>query len=322
MALPQQVQAALDAADATLAAANAPAPDTSPAEQVDPTAPQPDPFGQSAPAPVEAQEVAPTQNIAPKPDEWEARYKSLQGIFNKTVPELQQQVKSLQSALTTAVERLNKASEVKEQAPAQQQAVDPKDIDNFGQDLVDMVSRVAGQSIGRAAQALDATVNDIKARIAQLEPVVQGTSQQVAVTAEQTFFDAVTKVVPNWEEVNTHPSFLAWLDEADPVYGVPRRAALKHARDGLNAQHAIAVFKAFLGPQQAAPKGPDPLDKQVSPSSAATVTPVQTAKQAISQADIVRFYDDVRRGNYRGQDAEIARIEQLINTAIAEGRVR
>ena len=319
MALPSQVQAALDAAEATLAATNAPsAPDVSPVEPALDAQPQPDPFGDAT-----QPEAAPVAPPAPQPkdDVWEARYKSLQGLFNKEVPELQHKVKTLQSNLDEAISRLNRASEQQESRPAQQPTADPKDVDNFGQDLVDMVSRVSAQSIGQLSKVFEGKVAQFESQIAALEQSLKGATQQVAMTAEQSFFDRVTKLVPNWEEVNTQPAFIAWLNEVDPVYGVARQAALQRAQDGLNADHAAAVFKAFLGPQPTAKKV-DPLDSQVSPRGAATVAPTAVEKPIITAAQITTFYDDVRKGNYRGNDAEVARIELLINTALAEGRVR
>jgi len=320
MALPQQVQAALDAAETTLATINAPsANEASPVEPALDAQPQPDPFG-SAPQP-QAAPVEPPAPAVTKPDPWEARYTSLRGLFEKTVPELQGQVKTLQSNLTDAITRLNQASETQESQPAQPPAADPRDAENFGQDLVEMVSRVASQAIGRTAQTFDAKVAQFEQQMARLETAVQGTTQQVAVTAEQAFFDRVTKLVPNWDQVNVDPAFVAWLQGIDPVYGLARQAALNRAQESLNADHAAAVFQAFIGPQQAAPKEPDPLDKQMSPRSATSVQPTSAQPQMISQADVTKFYDDARRGLYRGNEAEYARIEQLINAALAESRI-
>jgi len=320
MGLPKQVQAALDAADLALAEANGEPPTSQ--DQAEPVQDVADPFAsQSNPEPqVSVEETPPAPQ--PKDDVWQARYLSLKGIFEKEVPQLQHQVKVLQSDLSTAVERLNRASEQKEQTPEQPQVADPRDVENFGADLVDMVSRVASQAIGRASQVLDAKIAQFESQIAQLSDAMKGTTQQVAVTAEQSFFDRVTKLVPTWEQTNADPSFLAWLAEVDPVYGMNRQAALDRARSELNAEQAAAVFNAYLGPKKAAPKGPDPLDKHVSPRSASTAAPAPiTDKPVITQAQVTAFYDAERRGAYRGNEAEFLRLEGIINAALAEGRI-
>ena len=320
MALPRQIQAALDAADATLAATNGTPPIAAPQVAVAQADPPPPELIERAPVLVEAPAEPPKPQ--PQKDVWEERYKSLQGLFNQQVPTLQEKVKTLQTNLDEAINRLNRASEQQERQPEKPQAADPKDVENFGADLVDMVSRVAGQAIGRAAQVLDSKVAQLDAQIAQLQATVKGTTQQVAMTAEQSFFDRVTKLVPEWEQVNTDPAFLAWLAETDPVYGINRQAALQKAQDSLNADHAAAVFKAFLGPQKTAPRAADPLDSQISPKSAATAQPTPVEVQVLTQAQITKFYDDVRRGMYRGNEVEATRLEQIINAALAEGRVR
>jgi len=321
MALPKQVEAALAAADATLAAANGTNQDTAVLEATpaQDDQPQPDPF-QQAPQLEAAPETPPA--TAEKPDAWEQRYRVLQGKYDAEVPRLHHQVRDLQTDLRAAIERMDAASKAKESVPEQPQVADPRDVENFGADLVDMVSRVASQAIGRASQVLDAKIAQFESQIAQLSDAMKGTTQQVAVTAEQSFFDRVTKLVPTWEQTNADPSFLAWLAEVDPVYGMNRQAALDRARSELNAEQAAAVFNAYLGPKKAAPKGPDPLDKHVSPRSASTAAPAPiTDKPVITQAQVTAFYDAERRGAYRGNEAEFLRLEGIINAALAEGRI-
>lgn len=312
MALPPQVQAALDAADATLNAVNAAQP-----QEVFAEADAAQPFEEQAPPP----EVAPVAPEPPKDDLWEKKYRVLQGKYDAEVPNLHHKVRDLETNLRTAIERMNAASEAKERQPEPTTAADTKDIDNFGGDLVDMVSRVAGGAIGQAARAFEAKANALEQKIAQLAEQLSGTHQQVAMTAEQAFFDRVTKLVPNWEAVNVDPAFLAWLSEVDPVYGFTRQAALENAQKALNPDRASAVFQAFIGPQKAAPRV-DPLANQVSPRSSASVAPSPTDKPVFTQAQVTYFYDQVRQGVYRGNEAEQQRIEQLINTALSEGRIR
>lgn len=319
MALPPQVQAALAAAEATLAEVNAPPVQSFDEPAADTSANQ-DPFETQAQAAPQPEVEAPAPVAPPKQvDEYEARYKTLQGIFNKTVPELQGRVKDLESNLSDAVARLNRASAEKEQAPTPTVA-EPKDVDNFGSDLVEMVQRVAQSHLAHAAQVIDAKVAEIDQKIAALAQQLSGTTQAVAVNVENAFFERLTKALPEWESINADPGFLAWLAEEDPVHGVARQHALNEAQKQLNSERALAVFRAYAGPAKAAPKV-DPLEKQMSPRSASSAEPVAAEKTTVSQAQITTFYNEVRQGRYRGNEAEAARIEQIINTALAEGRV-
>lgn len=312
MALPPQIQAQVDAADATLAALNKPAEDL---QTQDPTPDQP------APKEVEPQpQAAAPAPTAPQPDPWEHKYKTLQGRYNSDVPKLQAQVSELKTQLETAIAKLEEVAKpaVQEKKPV----ADPQDVEAFGQDLVDMVQRVAERMFGGAAAESQRQAAAFEQRLVKLEGALKGTTETVAMTAEQAFFDRLTKLVPNWEEINVNQAFLAWLAEVDPVYGQPRQAALDVAQQSLNSDRAANVFKAFKATLPQAPKS-NPVDKQVSPKAAASAAPTGTeTKPVITQAQIKAFYDDVAKGLYRGRPQEVQQIEAKINAAIAEGRVR
>ena len=315
MALPPAIQAQVEAADAALAAMNQPP--AAPQETVEALTPDQPKTPEVEPQP-QAAAPAPAQ---PQVDPWEHKYRTLQGRYNSDVPKLQTQVTELKTQLEQAIVRLNEAA--KPQAPQEKKPVaDPQDVEAFGQDLVDMVQRIAERMFGGAASEFQRQAAQFEQRLARLEGTLKGTTETVAATAEQAFFDRLTKLVPNWEEVNTNQAFLDWLAEIDPVYGQPRQAALDVAQQSLNSERAANVFKAFLATLPQAPKS-NPVDKQVSPKAAASAAPTGTDnKPIITQAQIKAFYDDVAKGLYRGRPQEVQQIEAKINAAIAEGRVR
>ena len=314
MALPKPIQAQVEQADAVIAAMNQP--EEAPVNLAE-LANQPD--TQSAePQPAVATPPAP----APQPDNWEHKYKTLKGRYNSDVPRLQSEVGELKGQLQQAIAKMNELTKAPEKPKEEPKPVaDPKDVEAFGEDLVSMVQRVAERMFGDAARAIREQAAAFDQRITRVEETLKGTSQTVAVTAEQAFFDRLTKLVPNWEEINANQAFLDWLGEIDPVYGQPRQAALNVAQQSLNAERAAAVFKAFAGTLPQAPKA-DPVGKQVTPKAVAATAPTPSDKPVLTQKQITAFYDDVRRGAFRGKEAEAQRIEAMINAAIAEGRVR
>lgn len=316
--LPKAVQRQLDAADALLAGTNQP---------VAPATPQPSPLADPAPVepkPVEPQVQEPAQPT-PKPvteDTWEHRYKSLQGIFNQKVPELQSQNRELAAKLQTFAEKLETLE--KQQTPAQPQApvLDPKDVSEFGQDLVEMVQRQTQAVLGSVVGRVDQVVATFEQRLTKLEQALKGTEATVTMTAEEVFFTKLTALVPDWEQINTNDKFLAWLSEVDPVYGAPRQAALEAAQSRSDVVRVANVFKAFKAQAPQPPKQ-DALERQVSPSAAASSAPPAPAEKPILSAKQVEvFYHDVATGKYRGRLDEMTRLEQMINEAMAEGRIR
>lgn len=325
MALPAAIQAQVEQADALLAAMNAP-PEAGAAPEQTPAAAEPAP--QTAPTESvvpQAETQTPAVPLKPAPEEtWESRYKTLHGIFNREIPTLQQTVKDLTRRLEQTELARTEADKPKPESAAHKPEADPKDVENFGSDLVDMVQRVAERTFGGVAQRVDAEVSKFAERLTALEQQLAGTTRSVAVTAEEKFFDKLGAKVPNWEAINTDPRFLEWLQVVDPVYGIPRQVALSNAREQLDAARAINVFSAFLEPNiPNSPTAPNPVDKQVSPrTGAANPAPVQPAQQHMTQKQISDFYNDMARRRYAGREAEAVEIERAINLAIAEGRVR
>lgn len=324
MALPTQVQAQLDAANRTLETLNNPAPPATPSDPAtlaanDPpaTAPQAAPEPPATPAPAVPQ---------PKTDDdktWEERYKALKGLYNKQVPELQQQVKNLTARLDEAVKRLDAPPAQPPQQPPAPTA-DPQDIEAFGEDLVNMVKRTAERMFGGAANQMHEMLSRIDDRLTQVENNLKGTAQTAGQAAEMAFFDRLTKLVPNWEEINEDERFKAWCLEIDPAFGVPRQRGLQAAQDALDADRVAAFLRLYLGNQPTPPKATTPpVDTQVSPRAVASAPPpAPTTKPVLTTQQVDLFYREVAQGKWRGREAEQQRIEQVINEALAEGRIR
>lgn len=316
--LPRALQRQLEEAEALLEGFNPTVETPEPAAQ--PPDAEPEQAAVPTQPPTEAAETPPSTPTPPD-DVWERKYKTLQGLFNAEVPKLQRQNQELTGQLHDAIARVDKLVEGKKEAP-QQPSVDPRDAETFGSDLVEMVQRQMQSVLGSTAQKLDGVVAAFEARLGQVEQALKGTTQTVAVTAEEMFFNKLAQTVPDWEQVNANEAFLAWLSEVDPVYGQPRQAALSAAQQAMDVQRVIAVFNAF---KATLPKPPAPsaaLAKQVSPKGAPTAPPTPTDKPVISELEITQFYKEMATGKYRGREAEANQVEQIINEAIAEGRVR
>lgn len=321
--LPPAVQAQLEAAERMEQALQAQTSEHTPAEQT-PAEPEPQ---QTAPSTPEQTTAPANPPPAPEPQagsEWKQKYDTLAGKYTSEVPTLQRQLRDSESQRQQMLAQLNeltrKVSELSAPKPqeVQTQAIDPKDAENFGADLVEMVSRVATSVVG-------AKVDQVVERLSRLEQQLTGVAKSTSTTAEQAFATQLTMAVPDWQAVNAQPEFLAWLQEADPVYGITRQQSLDDAAARLDLGRVVAVFKAFAAsraPVQAVQTPPSDLARQVAPATAPAVsTPVAATPGALSVRDIEQFYDAVRRGEYRGREQDVARREAEINAAIATGRL-
>jgi hypothetical protein len=246
----------------------------------------------------------------------EQKYRTLQGIhrgLTEKVGTLEAEVQALRAKVS--------APPPPAPTPAPQPAADPKDVEAFGLDMVSMVQRTTEAYLTAARQAIEQRFAAIEGAVEALKQTLQGTSQAVAQTAEEAFFEKLTQLVPDWLRVNASQEFLAFLAEADPIYGVPRQAALDAAQAKNDANRAANVFKAFIAtlpPPPATPPSESP-----SPRGAGSPPPPPAPQaQLVPQSEITAFYNDVARGKWRGRDQERLTKEAFYNAAIAEGRVR
>lgn len=299
MQLPPRVQAQLQAAEALEAA------DQAARAQVPPALSSVPPLLTAVAAPVA---VAPPQAVAPAPapaapkDDFEHKYRVLQGMYAADVTQLKASVK----ALTDQVQSRQAPAAPQEQAPA----VDPRDVEAFGNDMMDMVRRY-----------VTAAVDTLAARVQALEAQQGSVTQDMAATKDQQFYTLLDNLVPSWRAVNETQAWLTWLGVVDEVYGVQRQKALDHAFANLNAAQVAKVFSAYIASIPVAPATPS-LENQITPDGAGNqAPPAAEAKPILSERAITAFYNDMARGNYRGREAEAESIEAQINAAVAEGRV-
>lgn len=317
--LPESIRRQIEEAEALEKQLYGQAPEEGNTEPVD-DAPQ-DEDVQAVSEEPEAQPVEP-QPQDDEEDKFRRRYEVLKGKYDAEVPRLSHQVRELNENLQRAMQEI----EMLRQAPQAPQKVEEKpdnDAEVFGEDLVEAVDRRAEKK----ARALVAEQTaELKQYIEQLEARLGNVNQQVAVSAQDRFYSRLGQLVPDYEAVNGDEGFLNWLGQVDPVYGVPRQAALDAAAQAMDADRVANVFMAYkslTGKQtQAAQKQQvrQELERQVAPSrtQASAATPQQG--KIWTKAEFERAYDPrtIRELGQERADALVAEAE----VALAEGRVQ
>ncbi len=318
MKLPRSIQAQVEAVEAIEAAMHAPA-------QQAPQQTQPAPQVPVAVAEPMVQPVAPS---APVVDDAAARVaaaeqkaRTIEGMLRADMKTLRDANRDTEGKLTQALDALS-AIKAKLDSPDRKPVgmPDPKDVEAFGADLVEMVRRQATQELGE----LGAHVSELLNRMAAIEQKVAGLGKSTAAASEQSFASVMTTLVPDWEAINVSEPFLNWLGQVDPVYGLPRQVALDAAAKELNPQRCAAIFNAFKSTQTQTPVNPGPsLNEQQAPGRGAGGNPPVDTQVAdsFSASEISAFYDDLRRGKYHGREDAALTMEARINAAVAAGRV-
>ena len=250
---------------------------------------------------------------------WEHKFRVLQGKYNAEVPrlkrandELQDQLKAMQQQLQQLSEKVSAAP-----APAPAPSISNEEVERYGPEFVEFVRKVARQEAPTQQVDLASIERSIASKVDERVRPAEEIGQR---TAKQLFFADLTKLSPNWEQLNTDDKFLNWLADTDPLTGALRQDIFDDAYGKLDAQRVAAFFNSFGGAVSAAPTAP-PLQTQVVPQTSGTpVGTPQPGKKIWYKSEVAKFYDDMRRGLVKPDEA--VRIEGEIFAAQKEGRLR
>lgn len=283
----------------------------------------------------ETQEEAGQEGTQPKPveqggqpDDWEHKYKVLQGKYNAEAARNNERIQQLEDMLSRLDQKLSAPKErpAEPAAPKNYSYVKPEEIDDFGEDMMDVVGR-------RAKEVLEPLLDKLSKRIQALEGQVSGVNERVTLTAREQLLKDLAGEVPNWEELNRNSEFLEWLSQEEGLSGMPRRQLLTEAYERNDTARVVKFFKGFLREHT----GDDGSSSQTEPKSKAQV-PVKTlvaptrgrggdsgtpeGKRIWKTAEVAAFYDAVRKGKYRSNPDKQRQIEAEIVAAGREGRIQ
>lgn len=325
MALPKAVQQQLEEADRIVADINGEktgedSSETNPVnQQVDQDIQADPPLNDLPPDNTVSQETK--QPEVPE-EKWAHKYHTLKGMYDAEVPRLHSQVREMQTQIQQLIADKAAVEATKvEQKQVVESLITEQDKEAFGPDLIDLIERATESKVGTLREREAQLVQEIKELKGQLGSV----SERQVVSDKDRFLAGLGQQVSDWEALNVDQGFLAWLQQVDPVYGIPRQAALANAYEILDVNRVANIFKAYKQtlPQTPAPsKAKQELQRQVAPTrTRSTTTPSDNVNDKIfTNQDIEQFYNDWRRGFYDEQEA--ADMEKQIHTAIAEGRIR
>lgn len=331
MGLPAGVRKQVERADQLIAQlgiappaepAPAPAPPAEPAPAPPPPAPEP------AVAPAPPPPAPPAPAPAPVAEDWEHKYRVLQGKYDAEVPELNRQLRAVRAEVTTLRSDLAAARAAPPPAPKR---VTQEEIDEFGPELLDVIAR-------KAQEIYEPIVADLKQQVANLSTQQKTVVEKSFEEARAKLIDELGRRVPNYQEVNNSPLFIGWLDKDDPYSGEQRGLMLTRAYEANDTERVIRFFTGFLsehaavnpnpapapGSQQGSPPRVD-LNGYIAPGTSTTVPKIDGAqgeKRIWRQGEIAAFYAAVNRGDFKKNPDQRARTEADIIAAGREGRVR
>jgi hypothetical protein len=280
--------------------------------------------------PPETPPAEPPKPADPPPEDWEQKFKTIKGKYDREVPELRGQVRDLAGTVET----------LKTQPPKQEAPTEPKpaklkaeDAATFGDDLIDMVQRAATDVAEQAIGAIRSELEGLKTEVTALKGGVKSVAEMQVADARTQMLSDLTKEFGDLEVLNADERFLNWCQSRVPgtryTYQQPLTEAFD-ANDSAQAIELINIWRTSVGlskPADTAPPAPPadnrtPIEELVQPAkSSASAPPGENVESKIwPVAEVEAFYRDASKG--RLPKAEQATIEAQIDRATAEGRVR
>jgi hypothetical protein len=276
-----------------------PEPQTTPAVDPDPQLPNSDASAVAPPSELPDQQK--------KDDQWEHRYKVIEGKYRAEVPRLAADNRELRQKLDALSQELES---MKSQASKPNSSlINQEDREKYGDDLLDVMKRAAQEQVS----SKDQEIAELKRR---LDEVNSTTNRNVEVG----FYDQLGRLAPDWVTINSDDNFLRWLDEYDELTGKTRQDLLSEAEASRDAERVARFFSKWKATQQQhVATSNKALESQVVPDSNRVVT-APAGKRFFTRQDIVNFYAAARRGEISSKD--MVAMESEIHAATIEGRIR
>jgi hypothetical protein len=261
---------------------------------------------------------------------FEQKYRTLQGKYNAEVPTLNAQVRDLNGRLGHMQQLLSTMQSARpnansQKAPPPQSTLTDEEREEYGESI-DVMRKVTQEVVTPYQQEIE-RLNQMLAQMqGSVVPRVEQLSQQQAHSAEQQFWSSLANEVPNWKEINDSQDFQTWLLETDPLSGMARQAYLEDAQRRLDSHRVAGFFQAWQNASghtaQPTRSAASELEKQVTPGrTRSSPAPRGDQQKTYKTSDVAKFYDNVRKGAFKGREEERGRLERDIFAAQAEGRI-
>ncbi|MBI9090720.1 MAG: hypothetical protein JEZ12_16000 [Desulfobacterium sp.] len=336
--LPASVKAAAERSDALIKGLNGTPEGTDPAS----AEPGKTPDGNTPSDP----NAAPTKDPAPatlpiekSTEDFETKYRTLQGKYNAEIPRLNEQVRTLTSRVSfltgenasLKADKNNNADPNGSDAGDGNSRLNPDDLGKYGEEFGAMATRV--NSLIDENEALKEQLGTVSGRVDTVKETQGQTdyNRYMGTVAKQ-----VTDLGRDFNQLNADPDFLTWLQDIHAFTGQPRHASLQAAEANLDVERTMGIFKEYLGldptkkqsnkkPDTKEPKPTVPtpnLQPDHKPSGSDITPPMSTSEQIWTRGKAKQLYEAKARGDWRGKDAEFKALEADMFAAQTEGRFR
>ena len=305
---------------------------------------------EAAPAPVHDQNAGaaespsePSPEPSPEPPlepDWKQKYLTLQGKYTAEVPRMAEDIRNYNDQIAQLQQQINELRQPTPEPAPEQTYLSSRDTEDYGENMVDFALRAARQAVNKDMQELRDQLTTLQSQMQQVQQTTQHVQQRQVSTEVSTMNSYLDQHVPDWRRLDSDSEFVSWSNQRDPFSGETRGNLLRTAYkqgDAVRVAHIFNAFKQENRPQTPVqPVSPEPQRKPaVAMETLVTPTPSSGASQpapadseptqqkpVYTQEQINRHFEAVRRGAFRGKEAEQRAFEQELAIAGSEGRIR
>lgn len=249
--------------------------------------------------------------------DWKLRFTNYKANADREIANLRNGMGQLQAQLQAAVKQLEEVKQAKDREnsrvlPPELLSEDEREM--LGEENLAIVAKVADAKAQAKVTAMEGTIKRLEEQLAFYAGREQQRDQRAAV---KTLEEKMTEAYDGWKKVDNDPAFAAWMSEVDPLTGKPRDYLFKAAQRSGDVERMADFYRKYGEGKGAR----DPRQNLLTPAGRPGVNEPQGGR-VWSQRDVAEFYAKIRRGEFRGREAERQALEADLFAAQREGRVR
>jgi hypothetical protein len=321
--IPEAVRRQDEASDKAIEAAVQTATDT--AGQTPPPQPAPATTGQEVvnpPAPQEANDEtipkAEYDRLMHSHDVLKGKYAAEVPRMAATIRELKKEITDLRTSITPpSAPAQSHASQSGSPQQGHLALLKEDEIKDLDKDALDLQARLARGVSREELGPVLAELREIRAKLS----VAESKEHETEIAKKWNRLEALCQGA---RSLNDDPDFNAFLETTEEDSGLTWRELSNAAWERGDIRRTADAFIAFKRSKGLLDLSEDPkVAAQVRPERSAASMPGKTPakKPSIRNSYIRKFYDSLRRGEYKGREKEAAQIEADIEQADAEGRI-
>jgi hypothetical protein len=164
-------------------------------------------------------------------------------------------------------------------------------------------------------------LDTMRAENDKLREQLTATGNQVS---EASFEQRLHRLVPDFQNINTDPKWVEWLDEVDPFLRAPRKTVAQEAfnrGDAEGVAHYVGMFRGTKPVEQTNTKAAE-LERQIQPNRSASSASIGSPKGATyTDSQIQKMFIKSATLASSGKLDEAQKLEAEIDAAYREKRV-